>query len=68
MELVLSVLALLFLALVGGAIYLWRRGGSRKQIVLMLVLAAVVAGDIAIWTVPDSSGQAPIARDQVQAP
>jgi hypothetical protein len=48
------------IALLGGALLLWRRGGSRKQIALMLVLAAVIAINVGIWTLPDGSGEAPI--------
>ena len=50
------------IALIAGAILLWRRGGSRKQIVLMLVLAAVIAVNVGIWTLPDGSGEAPVDR------
>lgn len=55
---VLSLLALLFLALVLGAALLWRRQGFGKQVILMLVLAAVVAANIALWVMPGSSGKA----------
>lgn len=48
------VLACFALAL--GALALWRRG-VRRQAVLMLVLAAVVAGNIAIWVVPNDQGK-----------
>lgn len=65
-DLVLSLLVLTMLALVGGAILLWRRGGSRRQAVLMLVLAAVTAVNIAIWTVPGESGTAPLAQEPVK--
>lgn len=61
---VLSLLALLCLALVLGAVALWRRQGFGKQVVLMLVLAAVVAGNIAIWVVPGSSGKALVNEGQ----
>lgn len=54
---VLSVLVLACLGLLLGAFALWRRGGQRKQVWLMLVLAAVVAGNIAIWIAPGSSGK-----------
>jgi len=63
-----SGFAMLGLAVVGlviGAIALWRRGGRMKQVWLMLLLAAVAAANIAIWIVPDSTGQAPV--DQLQA-
>ena len=61
MDTVLSVVALTALALVAGAIYLWRRGG-RKQAGLMLVLAVVMIANVLIWTIPDSGGTAPIDR------
>lgn len=53
----LSLLVLTVVALIAGAAFLWRRGGARKQIVLMLVLAAVLAINVAIWTLPTSGGQ-----------
>ena len=52
----LSLLVLTTLALVAGAGWLWRRGGSRKQVTLMLVLAAVLAFNIAMWTLPGNGG------------
>ena len=55
---VLSVLVLACLALLLGAYALGRRGGPRRQIMLMLVLAAVVAANIAIWVMPGSGGKA----------
>jgi len=61
MDTVLSVVTLTALALVAGAIYLWRRGG-RKQAGLMLVLAVVMIVNVLIWTVPSSGGTAPIDR------
>lgn len=56
MDLALSLLVLTAIALVLGAVVLWRRDGYRKQAVLMLVLAAVLAGNIAIWVVPARDG------------
>ena len=64
MDIVLSIMALATIALVAGAIYLLRRGGARKQGLLMLVLAAVFALNIAIWTVPDEDGRAPITASE----
>ena len=52
----LSLLVLTTLALVAGAGWLWRRGGSHKQVTLMLVLAAVLAFNIAMWTLPGNGG------------
>ncbi len=59
-DLALSLLVLGAIALTGGAVVLLRRGGSRKQAVLMLVLAAIMAVNVAIWIVPTSSGSAPL--------
>lgn len=64
MDTILSILVLATIALVWGAIALWRRGGSRKQIALMLVLAVILAANVAIWVIPTSQapalvGQAP---------
>ena len=61
MDAVLSVVALAALALVAGAICLWRRG-VRKQAGLMLVLAGVMIVNVLIWTLPGSGGTAPIDR------
>ena len=48
---VLSLGVLTAIALVLGAIVLWRRG-VRRQAALMLVLAVVMAGNVAIWSMP----------------
>jgi len=64
LDTVLSILVLAAIALVIGAVALWRRGGQAKQVWLMLLLAAIVAGNVLIWTVPDSTGKAPVSRDQ----
>jgi ABC-type branched-subunit amino acid transport system permease subunit len=55
---VLSILVLACLALLLGAYALRRRGGQRRQIVLMLVLAVVIAANVAIWVMPGSGGKA----------
>ena len=62
MGLVLSILVLATIALVIGAIVLLRRGGARKQAALMLLLAVIAATNVAIWTVPDSSGNSPLKQ------
>lgn len=62
MDTVLSIMVLATIALVIGAFVLWRRGGAKKQVGLMLVLAVVIAVNVAIWTVPDKSGEAPIEK------
>ena len=66
---VLSLLVLAALALVIGAVVLLRKGGSRKQAMLMLVLAAVAILNVAIWTLPDASGVAPASKSlEMQEP
>ncbi|MFO1241450.1 MAG: hypothetical protein U1E64_14015 [Sphingomonadaceae bacterium] len=43
---------LVVIALAWGGIFLVRRGTDRKRAVLMLVAAAVLLGNILIWTWP----------------
>jgi hypothetical protein len=59
---VLSLLMLATLVLVAGAVALWRRG-ERKRPALMLLLALVAGINVAIWTLPDASGEAPLGRE-----
>lgn len=61
MGLVLSLLMLGAIIMVIGAYALWRRGGSRKQVALMLLLAVIMAANVAIWTLPDADGNSPLA-------
>jgi len=51
----LSLLMLAAVALVGGAVFLLRRG-ERKRPVLMLTLAGVMVMNLIIWTLPDKTG------------
>lgn len=60
LDLVLSILVLAAIALVIGAVMLWRRGGRTKQVWLMLLLALIVAGNLALWLVPYDNGQTPL--------
>lgn len=62
METALSILVLAACALLIGALVLWRRGGHARQVVLMIVLAIVMMLNVAIWTVPDASGDAPLVQ------
>jgi hypothetical protein len=62
MDLTLSLVMITALALIGGASFLWFKRGARKQAGLMLLLALVMLINVAIWTLPDPSGTAPIDR------
>ena len=62
---VLSLAVLTAFALIAGAIVLLRRG-LRKQPVLMLILAAVMLGNVVIWSIPTQSGDA--LADQQEFP
>ena len=61
LDLVLSILVLAAIALVFGAVMLWRRGGRTRQVWLMLLLALIVAGNLALWLVPYDNGTAPVS-------
>lgn len=58
----LSILVLAAFALVGGAIWLWRKPGMRKQALLMLILAGIAVVNVAIWTLPDDEGRSPAGQ------
>ena len=62
MDTVLSIVMLAALVLLAGAFWLWRRQGLVKQVWLMVLLAVVMLVNVAIWTVPDASGTAPLER------
>ena len=62
MDLILSALMLVAVALIAGACFLRRRDGMKKQVWLMLLLAMVMIGNVLIWTVPDKDGTAPLDR------
>ena len=62
MDTVLSILVLAAVALAGGALFLWRRGGATKQVWLMLLVAAILIANVLLWTIPYSSGTAPVDR------
>lgn len=48
---ILSLAVLAAIALTGGGVALWRRG-ERQKAVLMIVAALVIAGNVAIISVP----------------
>lgn len=54
---VMSIMVLAIIALLAGAVYLWRRGIYRKRALLMVLLAGVIAANVALWTVPVSTGE-----------
>ena len=60
---VLSILMLAAIAMLLGAVYLWRRRGASRQVWLMLVLAVVLAANVAIWVVPSPDGTAPVRQE-----
>jgi drug/metabolite transporter superfamily protein YnfA len=62
MDTVLSIVMLTAVALLAGAFWLWRRLGAVKQVWLMVLLALVMLVNVAIWTVPDKDGAAPLDR------
>ena len=57
---VLSIMMLGMIGLLIGAFVLWRRGGSAKQITLMLVLVLVIGGNLALIIWPDANGERPL--------
>lgn len=56
-DIALSLSVLMVFALPLGAWALLKRGGSRKQVALMLVLAVIIAANVAIWVMPTRGGQ-----------
>jgi hypothetical protein len=61
-DIVLSIVMLAALALVAGAVVLWRRTGQVKQPALMVLLAVIAVLNVLIWTVPSAGGEAPIEQ------
>lgn len=59
----LSLLMLASIALVGGAVFLFRRG-ERQRPVLMLTLASVMMINLIIWTLPDKGGDTLVSAAQ----
>jgi len=58
-DLILSLLMLLAIALVVCAIARWRREGSVRQVWLMLIAAAVMLANVAIWALPGGADNVP---------
>ena len=55
-DIILSVVVLTAIALLAGAVYLWRTRGAVKQASLMAILAFVMIANALVWTVPDAGG------------
>ena len=55
-DIVLSIVMLAALALVAGAVVLWRRTGQVKQPALMVLLAVIAVLNVLIWTIPTEGG------------
>ncbi|WFL77914.1 hypothetical protein P7228_02270 [Altererythrobacter arenosus] len=62
MNLILSIMMLAALALLIGAFFLWRRTGEAKRPLLMVLLSVIALVNVAIWTLPDASGESPLAK------
>lgn len=52
----LSLAMLTALALLAGAVFLWRKG-ERQRPALMAILAAVMVTNVVIWSLPTASGE-----------
>lgn len=65
MDTVLSIMMLAAIALIVGAIALWRRTGETKNPLLMVVLAVIAIGNVLIWVIPTADGVAPVDRAEL---
>ena len=59
LDFALSLMMLAALALCAGAVFLWRRG-ERQRPALMVFMALILGANIAIWSLPDAGGEAPV--------
>lgn len=62
LDAVLSITVLAALLLLVAAFFLWRRTGNAKNALLMVLLAAIALVNVAIWTLPDADGEAPLDK------
>lgn len=62
LDTVLAITVLAAIVLFFSAFFMWRRTGNGKQALLMVLLALVALVNVAIWTVPDAGGEAPLER------
>lgn len=61
LDIALSIAVLAAIALFAGAVVAFRRG-DRQKALLMAVLALIALANVTIWTLPDASGEAPLAK------
>ncbi|MEL1249814.1 hypothetical protein [Aurantiacibacter gilvus] len=57
-DMILSIIMFAAIVLLIGAVALFRKGMT-KQATLMVILAVVMAVNVAIWLVPDENGTSP---------
>lgn len=62
LDTVLSIVVLAALFLFAGAYFLWRRTGNARNALLMVLLGLIALANVAIWTVPDADGKAPLDK------
>ena len=62
LDTVLSITVLAAMLLLVGAFFMWRRTGNTKQALLMVLLAVIALINVAIWTLPDAGGEAPLEK------
>ncbi len=55
-DFLVSIVILAAIALLAGAVALYRRGNT-KQALLMAVLVAVMIANVAIWLIPTTGGE-----------
>lgn len=55
-DVALSLAMLTALALLAGAVFLWRKG-ERQRPALMAILAAVMITNVVIWSLPTAGGE-----------
>lgn len=71
-DLALSLAMLAMVALLAGAVFLYRRNGPNLQSLLMVVMALVLLGNVVIWQLPppeqaeaaDAQGAPPAAANE----
>ena len=62
-ETILSVVTMAAIALVIGAIYIWKNSGFGKKPALMLILAVILLGNAAILSIPNERGVSPVSNE-----